>query len=176
MGKCFIVLLRAINVGGRKLIMADLRKAATARGLEGFRTYIQSGNLLLRSELDEAGVEAMIEALIAEECGLRAIALARAADRFAQIAAANPFPDGAPNQVHLCLSKAPPKDDAATVIAGRAKHGERVTIAEGALWIDFVAGAGESKLTPAVLDKSAGSTVTARNWNTVHTLLAMAAE
>lgn len=175
MGKCFIVLLRAINVGGRKLIMADLRKAAAARGLEGFRNYIQSGNLLLRSELDEADVEAMIEALIAEECGLRAIALARTADRFAEIVAANPFPDGAPNQVHLCLTKAPPKPGADDAIAERARHGERVKIAGGALWIDFVAGAGESKLLPASLDKAAGSTVTARNWNTVQKLLAMAA-
>jgi uncharacterized protein (DUF1697 family) len=43
MGNMFICLLRAVNVGGRKLIMADLRTAAEKAGFADFRTYIQSG-------------------------------------------------------------------------------------------------------------------------------------
>lgn len=174
MAKCFIVLLRAVNVGGRKLIMADLRAAAEARGIKDFRTYIQSGNLLLTSDGDEAVVEAEIETLIEQEFGLKAIALARTADHFATIAAANPFPDAVAKALHLCLTKRPPADGADAAIQARAQHGECLKIAGGALWIDFAEGVADSKLLPAFLDKAAGSTVTARNWNTVQKLIAMA--
>jgi len=42
-----------------------------------------------------------------------------------------------------------------------------------ALWIDFNDGIGTSKLSPAVLDRAVGSTVTARNWTTVQALAAL---
>jgi uncharacterized protein (DUF1697 family) len=34
------------------------------------------------------------------------------------------------------------------------------------LWFHYPEGAGRSKLTPALVDKAAGSPVTARNWRT----------
>ena len=45
--------------------------------------------------------------------------------------------------------------------------GERIAVAGGVLWVHFGNGVGRSKLTPAVLDRCAGSPVTARNWNTL---------
>ena len=41
-----IVLIRAVNVGGAKLPMAELRQIATDLGAEDVSTYIASGNLL----------------------------------------------------------------------------------------------------------------------------------
>ena len=41
-----IALLRAVNVGGRKLPMAQLRALCAELGWEDVRTYIQSGNLV----------------------------------------------------------------------------------------------------------------------------------
>ena len=169
----FVILLRAVNVGGRSLPMAALRDAARAEGFADIQTYIQSGNIVLSSDADAEAVEGAIEAIIHRGFGLRAEAIARSAERFAAVTAANPFPDGEPKRLHLCLAKRPP-DPAATVrLAERARHGERVAIGGGELWIDFAGGVGDSKLAPAVLDKAAGSTVTARNWNTVQKLVAM---
>lgn len=46
----FIVLLRGINVGGKnKVPMAELRTCLEQLGFEDVRTYIASGNVLLRS-------------------------------------------------------------------------------------------------------------------------------
>jgi uncharacterized protein (DUF1697 family) len=171
MANRIIVLLRAVNVGGRKLIMADLRAAAEHHGFANVSTYIQSGNLLLTSDLEEAVVESEIEALIEREFGLAATAIARTADRFARLAATNPFPEALPNRLHLCLTKQPPRPGCAAAIQARGQHGERAQIAGEAVWIDFPEGAGSSKLTPAFLDKAAGSPLTARNWNTVQKLI-----
>lgn len=52
--------------------------------------------------------------------------------------------------------------------------GERVARVGETLWIHFPAGAGRSKLTPAVLDRVAGSPMTTRNWRTVLRLAELA--
>jgi len=153
----FILLLRAINVGGRKLEMKPLRDAAQANGFPDLVTYIQSGNLIFTAKGDEARVESAIEALIAGEFGLEAIAIARTAEHFARIAAANPFPDAEPRLLHLCLAKAKPAAGTAEALAARAQGGERIAVAGGELWIDFAdSGVARSKLTPGAIDKAAG--------------------
>lgn len=53
-----------------------------------------------------------------------------------------------------------------------ARLRERATVEQiersgDALWIHFAGGSGRSKLTPALLDRAAGSPVTTRNWRTV---------
>ena len=60
----YVVLLRGINVGGRnKVPMAALRELL-ADTFEGVQTYIQSGNLLLDSDLTATDVAAQIERLL----------------------------------------------------------------------------------------------------------------
>src|SRR6476660_9123891 len=47
----WVVLLRGVNVGGaNRLAMADLRNLVTALGHTEVSTYIQSGNVVLRSD------------------------------------------------------------------------------------------------------------------------------
>lgn len=47
----YLALLRGINVGGKNIIpMQDLRKCLADIGLSKVRTYIQSGNVLFRSD------------------------------------------------------------------------------------------------------------------------------
>ena len=46
----WVCLLRAINLGARnKVGMPQLRKALDAAGFEDVRTYVQSGNVVLRA-------------------------------------------------------------------------------------------------------------------------------
>ena len=170
----FVILLRAINVGGRKLEMKALRAALVAEGYADCATYIQSGNIVLSADADQAGIEAAVESVIERDFGLKAIAIARTAADFRRIAAANPFPDAAPKMLHLCLTKHPPDPAAPELLAARARHGERIASGGGALWIDFAEGVGDSKLTPSMLDKATGSTLTARNLNTIGKLVEMA--
>lgn len=173
----YIVLLRAVNVGGRKVEMKRLREVCEAAGFEGARTFIQSGNIVLKSSKSAGKVEETIEALIRKEFGFDAPAIVRSAKDYAAILKHNPFPDADSKFLHLGLTKKPPNDDAVEKLAPRAVTGERMKLAGGALWIDFGAnGVGNSKLMPNLLDKAVGSTLTARNWNSCQKLLAMAEE
>lgn len=61
----YVVLLRGVNVGGKNSIsMAALKLCLEEEGHENVLTYIQSGNVLLRSDLDAKTLGAGIEKLL----------------------------------------------------------------------------------------------------------------
>ncbi|MCL1983238.1 MAG: DUF1697 domain-containing protein [Clostridiales bacterium] len=67
----YICLLRGINVGGKNTIkMADLKAAFEHHGFQDVVTYINSGNVLFDSGLDEAAVKPVCEDLISEAFGI----------------------------------------------------------------------------------------------------------
>lgn len=58
----YIILLRGINVGGKnKLPMAELKQFLTELGFERVTTYIQSGNVILKSDQPADTVRRTIE-------------------------------------------------------------------------------------------------------------------
>ncbi len=67
MATTYLVLLRGINVGGKALIkMSDLKVALETNEFLQVRTYIQSGNVLVRSNLSEGKVTDKIERVIGQ--------------------------------------------------------------------------------------------------------------
>jgi uncharacterized protein (DUF1697 family) len=166
----FVGLLRGINVGGHaRLPMAALREICAGLGWEKVETYIQSGNFVFEAEGREATLEAALEAALP----LRVPVLVRAAPAWRRLVAANPFAAEAQDEAQRVLtglSKRPPAAGAAAAIEAKAAAGERVLEAGGALWFHYPEGVGTSKLTPALIDRAAGSPVTARNWRTLQKL------
>ena len=172
-----IALLRAVNVGGRKLPMAELRALCAELGWEDVQTYIQSGNVVFTAPGKREEIEGRLEAAIKARFGMDVPAMVRTASQWSGYVAANPFPkvaEDSPNRLQLLVSKAPPRKDAAEKLMDRAQAGEKVESAGGALWFHYPEGVGTSKLTPAIIDKAAGSPSTSRNWRTVLKLHEMA--
>ena len=63
----YVVLLRGINVGGKNIIpMAGLRTCLEEHGFSHVSTYIASGNVLLKSNLDADEVKIQIEGVLSE--------------------------------------------------------------------------------------------------------------
>ena len=61
----YVILMRGINVGGKnKIPMAELKLYLEEQGFEGVVTYIQSGNVILRSNLDAEALSVVIEGLL----------------------------------------------------------------------------------------------------------------
>jgi uncharacterized protein (DUF1697 family) len=169
-----VALLRAVNVGGRKLPMAELRALCTGLGWTDVATYIQSGNLVFTAPGTPEANEETLERAIEKEFGLDVPVVVRSKAEWAKYPGLNPFPGAAkdePAKLHLLLSKRPPAKGAAEAIDARAKAGEQVREAGGALWIHYPEGAGTSKLTPSLIDRAIGSPGTARNFNTLLKLL-----
>ena len=164
-----IALLRAVNVGGRKLPMSDLRALCEVLGWADVQTYIQSGNVVFTSDLPLDRLESDLEKLILARTKLDVPVIVRTAESWSGYAAQMPFPavEQAPNRHMLILSKRPPAPNSDQLIAARAQVGEQVVLIGDALWIHFADGVGRSKLTPALIDRAMGSPATARNWRTV---------
>lgn len=173
-----IALLRGINVGGnRKIPMADLRAVCGEIGFTNVASYIQSGNLVFTTSGSTRAAEAKLERAIEKRFGFAVDVLVRTTSQWAAHAAGNPFLAACreeANRVLLLLSKSEPNADAVPVLRLRAKAGERIEAAGGAIWIHFPSGAGTSKL-PSLLDRVIGSAVTARNWRTVQQIAELAA-
>lgn len=166
-----VALLRGINVGGHnKIAMAELRSVCTKLGWTDVQTYIQSGNVILRSGDRAALLESTLEAAIQRRFGLAIPVIVRTEAEWEGYVVSNPFPEvseSEPNRLMLALSKARPNDSAAADVRARAVNMEQVVQSADALWLHFPRGAGTSKITPALLDRAVGSTVTMRNWRTV---------
>lgn len=167
----FVALLRGINVSGRnRIAMAELREVCSSIGWSNIGTYIQSGNVVFTASGTTSQLETMLEKTIQHDLALQVPVIVRSATAWSKYVRSNPFPaesQAEPNRVLLALSKAPPKEDTATALLRRASTGERVVQDDDALWIYYEGGAGRSKLSPALLERTAGSPVTARNWSTV---------
>ena len=166
----WIVLLRAVNVGGTgKLPMAGLRAMCAAIGFADVRTYIASGNVVLRSAHGEQQVKALLEDGLARHAGKPVGVLVRAAEEMAAVLAANPFPEAAPNRNVVVFLDAPPPSDALATVSHR--NGEGIALGKREIHIHYGDGMADSKLRiPAAKNG------TARNMNTVARLVAMAQE
>lgn len=166
-----VALLRAVNVGGTaKLPMAQLRELCGELGWRRVETYVQSGNVVFEADAAASELETALEQAVERRFGFSRPVLVRSAAQWRDLAAGSPFPEAErdePNRLMLCLAKAPIAGGAAAALQERAAAGEQVHARGDALWVYYPAGAGTSKLTPALFDKAAGSPVTARNWRTV---------
>ena len=173
----YLALMRAINVGKRQMPMADLRALAQEIGFMKPQTYIASGNLIFDYHGSDAQVRETLEAAIEKRFGFAAPTIVRKGTEWKHYCDTNPFDGDAQaldKMVHLCLTREPLKADAVDRLRERALEWERIERVGDAIWIDFGSGGvANTKLTPAYMDKCAGSTLTARNWNSVRKLQAM---
>ncbi len=90
----YVALLRAVNVGGTKLPMADLRTLLEGLGLTDVRTYLQSGNAVFDAG-DDAGSPTELSNAIAmrieRDVGPRVGVLVLRAAALEAVVKANPF-------------------------------------------------------------------------------------
>jgi uncharacterized protein (DUF1697 family) len=167
----WIALLRGINVGGHnKIPMAELRTVCASIGWQNVATYIQSGNIVFAAEGSLSNLEKQLTDAIASHFGHRIHTIVRPAAAWPLYIRINPFPQASesePERVMLALAKKPLAPDTAENICKYVTAGEVVAQRTDSLWIHYASGSARSRITPALLDRLAGSPVTTRNWRTV---------
>jgi uncharacterized protein (DUF1697 family) len=87
-----IALLRAVNVGGRKLAMAELKAMFESLRFGNVRTILQSGNVVFGGGARSgAALESFLEAQTEKRLRVRTDYLVRSADEWNAVADGNPF-------------------------------------------------------------------------------------
>ena len=162
----WIALLRAVNVGGNNLIsMSDLRGALESGDFQSVRSYLQSGNIVLKSsETEGDDLESRLEDLIQSRFALKIDFIVRSAQEWTDVIAQNPMPQEArsdPSHLLVHFLKRPATQDEMNRFAA-ACDGADETVCAGpkGIYIYYPTGVGKSKLKIPFRG-------TARNWNTV---------
>jgi uncharacterized protein (DUF1697 family) len=175
--KTCIALFRGINVGGNNMVpMKDLKLIIEQQGCADVRTYIQSGNAILRTPLEDLSrLESRLTAAMAKRYGFEPRILILTQKELERAAARNPFPEASahPKNLHLFfLVERPTRPDLKGMQA-LAIPSERFALEGKVFYLYTPDGFGPSKLA-ARIDRHLGVQSTARNWRTVTTLLEMA--
>ena len=162
-----IALLRAVNLGPHnKVSMADLKRLLADLGFGNPRTLLQSGNAVFDSKVTGAKLEKQLEDAARKSLRLNTDFIVRTAKQWDAIVARNPFPKEAKaDPGHLVLLACKDKVPNDVKITGVKR--ERVELAGKDVYIVYPDGIGVSRL-------KIGAVGTARNWNTVLKLAALA--
>ena len=164
----FIGLLRAVNVGGSgKLAMADLKAICVEAGFGEVATFIQSGNVVFSTTLDERQAESLLNASLAKHMGTAPGVFLLTPQRLAGLLDACPFAEKPGNRVIVSFFKEAFDPDALDAMS--APDSEQAAIIDGTVHLYYPKGIGRSKLKLSGLAKG-----TARNLNTLHKLKTMA--
>lgn len=161
-------MLRGVNLGGRKLIMSELRSACEKTGFTDVRTLLASGNVVLNAKEKGAKLEAKLEKLIVEAFAMKSDVFVRTGPELDAAIAANPFKAFAKTNSTFLVAYFMRGVASAAEMEMMAKSsltGEEIRQGENCLYIKFPQGQGPSKLKLPKLG-------TARNWNTVQKLAA----
>jgi len=176
-----ISMLRGVNVGGHNKIKMDvLRALYESLKLEDPRTYVQSGNIIFRSkEKISPALAKKIQNAIEREFGCRPEVILRTAEELRKAIAATPFASRhnlEPGKILVTFLASEPAPQARATLLGMKFHPEELHLKGRELYIYFPDGAGRSKLPWSSIGKLLKTTGTARNWNSVTKMLAIAEE
>jgi uncharacterized protein (DUF1697 family) len=162
-----VALLRAVNVGGRKVGAAGMRSVAEGLGYEQVASYVNSGNLVLVTPDSPRAVERELSQALTADVGFEVPVVARTLAQWQAVIEALPLPDEArddPSHVVLYAWDGPV---GGTSFDPSTYGREQVTWHGSEAYVYYPDGIGRSKLTLPVLSKASGRAGTARNWNTV---------
>ena len=174
-GTAYIVLFRGVG-GKTQLPVAPLREKLAEAGFANVATYINSGNAVLKSPLPREEVAARIAEVCARAFAFdKEVHVATRAEWRALIAA-NPFPQAVatPTFLHAAVLAEEPEAARIEALRALAAEGEGIAVVGKVAYLHTPHGFGRSKLAEK-FDKGIGVANTARNWNTVLKLDALAA-
>jgi uncharacterized protein (DUF1697 family) len=174
-----VALLRSVNVGGRNSIaMAALRDFAGQLGLLEARTLLQSGNLVFRlGRRPGAGLERLLEREARALLSLETAFFVRTAEEWTGVITSNPFPAEAkrdPAHLVVVVLKEPPGPGTGQALREAVAGRETLQVVGREAYVFYPDGIGNSRLTISLIERKLGTAGTARNWNTVLKLGALA--
>lgn len=168
----YVAFLRGVNLGPqRKVSMARLAELARELGYDEVWTWVNSGNLVLRTPEAPADVEAALAAALERELGLRVDVTVRSAEELVALLGRNPFPDAPPQEVTVSFLLAPAPDGAVDRLAAVATGAEPFVVAGREVWVRFGDGQARSRLAVG-LSTALGVSATTRTLGTVRRIVA----
>lgn len=175
----YISLLRGINVSGQKKIkMAELTSLYESLSFENVSTYIQSGNVVFESSLDDKELKISIEAAIERHFKFDVPVLILSPSQLVNAAKNLPFTtidiEQEGSKIILFFLSTTISVEQGNILKTYLTNSEQLVISEGVIYLYCPTGLGKSKLTNKLIETKLQLTSTARNIKTVNKLLLLA--
>lgn len=180
----YVALLRGINVGGKNIIkMAELKQAFIAIGLFDVKTYIQSGNILFRSNETEDNLRNKIELMIKETFSLSISVVLRTSLELENIINNCPFSNeeilagelsSKKNSLYISFLTNEPSPEKIQLFDVYKSNDEAYRVIGRDVFLLFQNSIRNSKLANNLKKLDEGATV--RNWKTLNKLALLAKE
>ena len=172
----YIAILRGINVSGSNMIkMPALKAMFEAAGYEQVQTYIQSGNVLFRSDVADAERLARdIHAAIFATFTFSVPVLVLALDTLEKVFESNPFlinRNEDPAHLHVTFLAVQPEKAVFSKIEKDKYLPDEFIAGDKALYVFCPNGYGKTKLNNNFFENKLKIAATTRNWKTVSELV-----
>ena len=157
--------------GRNKVPMATLRAILSEAGLRDVETYIQTGNVIAKSELERAELETLVHNEIRERIGAHIPAIARTAEQFRAVFEQNPFANVDNKRVYFSLFQECPSREQRDKFLLTEFSPDTVRLSDDALYTLYHTKHSDSKFTNNFFEKQLKVTSTSRNFNTMSRLV-----
>ena len=169
----WMILLRAVNVSGKNIIkMEKLRELLGKAGFKNVKTYIQSGNIVLESDIDNPDTLAKnIENLIETNFGYQVPAIVRSEEVYSALIKNNPFKEHsfAENEkLYVSFLKNSPSDADIKIVEAYSNEKEVFKVLGSQIYVVCVKDGSKLQFSNAFLEKKLKIAATTRNWASVN--------
>jgi uncharacterized protein (DUF1697 family) len=178
----YISLLRGINVSGqKKILMADLKVLYETLKFKGVVTYIQSGNVIFKTDKKESNqnLAKKIEQSIFKKYNFNVPLIVRSTSEIENIISNNPFLKDSNidiDKLHVTfLSETPEKEKLISIVQFDYPP-DKFIIIDQEVFLYCPDRYGETKLSNMFFENKLKVSATTRNWKTVNKLVEMAAK
>jgi len=156
--------------------MEALRTLLESHGYGDVRTLLQSGNVVLASSSSPKQLETSLERQLADGLGFDVDVFVRTTAELAAVLERNPLAATAadPSRHVVTFLRAAPSAELAARLAAVDLAPEQLAVSGREIYSWHPEGVGRSELAKQLSERSLGVTATARNWNTIEKLLALA--
>lgn len=175
----YISILRGINVSGKKLIKMDaLRSLYEANGFHEVKSYVQSGNVIFKSKVEDCiQLEQKIAVAIKSQFGFDVPIIVMSSIQLKQIIDNNPFiqdPKKDPAFLHVTFLSSKPQSIDQAVFQDKLQGDEAISFHLNAVYLYCPSGYGKTKLSNNFIEAKLKISATTRNWKSCKEILAIA--
>ncbi|MFN8577065.1 MAG: DUF1697 domain-containing protein [Candidatus Sericytochromatia bacterium] len=175
----YILLLRGINVSGKNLIKMDsLKIIFNDLGFENVKTYLQSGNVIFSSKLNDIReIEKLIKSQIEKKLGLNVpVIVLTIKDLKSYIDNNSLIKNRDEKSLYFTFLSDKAINYNEEIIKNKITQNEEIEIREKVIYLYCPNGYGNTKLTNNFLEKNLKVIATTRNFKTTIELLKIAEE
>jgi uncharacterized protein (DUF1697 family) len=177
----YVALLRGVNVSGHRSIkMSELARLFEGLGFDSVQTYIQSGNVLFRTEEQDAGqLRTRIEDGILKVFGFSVPVVLRTSVELQTIVEKCPYaPDALSDgeQLYVSLLADEPSPEGIERLHAFKPTVDDYRLIGQEVYVLYRQSAHKSPLSNNFFERKLGVAATTRNWNTLNKLVALAGQ